>query len=247
MIEKGWICLYRKIRECWVWEDKPYSKGQAWIDLMLSANHDDRKIPLGNELIFVERGSFVTSEVKLMERWGWGKQKVRAFLKMLEQDGMICKKTDRKKTTITIVNYRDYQDYTYQNKTDNRPSSDHGQTTVRLPSDTNNNYNNDNNSNNDNKIYIPHQEIIDYLNLKAGTAYKGSSKKTQALIHARFNEKYTLDDFKKVILTSYYKHVILVQWLEKAESVQRGQNHLHQKIGRNLWSFLKERFHVKKT
>jgi hypothetical protein len=37
-----------------------------------------------------------------------------------------------------------------------------------------------------------------------------------------------------------------VQWLEKAESVQKGQNHLHQKIGRNSGSFLKERFHVKK-
>jgi hypothetical protein len=37
-----------------------------------------------------------------------------------------------------------------------------------------------------------------------------------------------------------------VQWLEKAESVQRGQNHLHQKIRRNLRGFLKERFHVKK-
>ncbi|ADE72324.1 hypothetical protein BMQ_pBM40038 (plasmid) [Priestia megaterium QM B1551] len=37
-----------------------------------------------------------------------------------------------------------------------------------------------------------------------------------------------------------------MQWLEKAESVQRGQNHLHLKIGRNLRGFLKEPFHVKK-
>jgi hypothetical protein len=37
-----------------------------------------------------------------------------------------------------------------------------------------------------------------------------------------------------------------VQWLEKAESVQRGQNHLHPKIERNLRGFLKEQFQVKK-
>ena len=41
--------------------------------------------------------------------------------------------------------------------------------------------------------------IVDYLNKKAGTAYKASSKKTKTLIHARMAEGFTLDDFKKVI------------------------------------------------
>ena len=51
----------------------------------------------------------------------------------------------------------------------------------------------------DKDIYIPYREVIDYLNSKAGTSYKCSTKKTQTLIHARFNEGFTLDDFKKVI------------------------------------------------
>jgi uncharacterized phage protein (TIGR02220 family) len=37
------------------------------------------------------------------------------------------------------------------------------------------------------------------LNSKCGTKYKSSSKKTQNLIKARFNEGFTLDDFKTVI------------------------------------------------
>lgn len=41
--------------------------------------------------------------------------------------------------------------------------------------------------------------IVEYLNGKANTNYKPSSKKTQSLIHARFNEGFTIDDFKKVI------------------------------------------------
>lgn len=41
--------------------------------------------------------------------------------------------------------------------------------------------------------------IVGYLNEKAGTNYKSSSKKTQTLIHARINEGFTVDDFKKVI------------------------------------------------
>ena len=41
--------------------------------------------------------------------------------------------------------------------------------------------------------------IIEYLNIKAGTNYKASSKKTQTCIHARLSEGFTIDDFKCVI------------------------------------------------
>ena len=46
-------------------------------------------------------------------------------------------------------------------------------------------------------IYIV--EIIDYLNEKAGTRYKPSSKKTKDLVNARLNEGFEVQDFKKVI------------------------------------------------
>lgn len=41
--------------------------------------------------------------------------------------------------------------------------------------------------------------VVDYLNMKAGTSYKDTSKKTQSLIHARAAEGFKLDDFKRVI------------------------------------------------
>lgn len=41
--------------------------------------------------------------------------------------------------------------------------------------------------------------IINYLNTKSNKNYKYSTKKTQALIHARCEDGYTIDDFKKVI------------------------------------------------
>lgn len=44
-----------------------------------------------------------------------------------------------------------------------------------------------------------YSSVIEYLNQKAGTKYKASSKKTQSLIHARTAEGFTLDDFKTVI------------------------------------------------
>jgi len=48
------------------------------------------------------------------------------------------------------------------------------------------------------KPTIPYEEIIDYLNLKAGTHYRATSKDTRELIKARFKD-FTLEDFKTVI------------------------------------------------
>ena len=44
-----------------------------------------------------------------------------------------------------------------------------------------------------------YKEIVDYLNQKAKTNYRHTSKQTQEKILARLKEKYTLDDFKSVI------------------------------------------------
>lgn len=148
---QGWISVHRKVTGSWLWEDRPFSFGQSWIDLLLMANHKDKKFPLGQEIIDVQRGSFITSELKLMNRWGWSKSKVRRFLTLLENDSMIVKKSDRKKTTLTICNYSDYQD----TETTEEPLKDHKRTIKRPLKDTNNNdnnVNNDNNENNDNTI-----------------------------------------------------------------------------------------------
>ena len=42
-------------------------------------------------------------------------------------------------------------------------------------------------------------EIIGYLNKRVGTHYRATTRKTQALIKARLNEGFTVDDFKQVI------------------------------------------------
>ncbi len=51
------------------------------------------------------------------------------------------------------------------------------------------------------KEKLPFSEIIDYLNEKTGKHYRPNTSKTQTLIRARFREKYTFEDFKKVIDT----------------------------------------------
>ena len=41
--------------------------------------------------------------------------------------------------------------------------------------------------------------IINYLNIKANTSYRTTTKNTQTLIKSRMNEGFTVEDFKKVI------------------------------------------------
>src|SRR5699024_9047311 len=168
-----------------------FSKFEAWIDLLMRANHKDNKVVLGNELIDVKKGQFITSELKLMESWRWGKSKTRNFLSLLEKDGMIVKKSDRKKTTITICNYSVYHD----NEKENRPQTDRKQTDNRPRADTINNVKNVKNVEED----IPYAEIVAYLNDMADKKYRPSTQKTKDLIKARWNEKHRLEDFKKVI------------------------------------------------
>lgn len=174
----GWIRIHRKIKDSFVWQDKPYSKGQAWIDLLLAVNYDDKNIIFDGNLLLVRRGSCITSVRKLAEKWGWSKDKVSKFLSLLEKDGMIDKDTNSKRTLITIANYGFYQDCkdsdkdtNNDKKQDNENNDDkvHDRDTDETPkrqradtektlTGTNNNINNYNNINN-NTYISPEPEI----------------------------------------------------------------------------------------
>ena len=106
---KGYIKLYRDIWDHWLWKDRPFSRGQAWIDLIMMMNHDDNKTLFMGKLILVKKGSKITSIRQLAERWGWSKMKVSRFLDVLESDNMLIQKRDSKKTLITLIKYEDYQ------------------------------------------------------------------------------------------------------------------------------------------
>ncbi|MEG0790961.1 MAG: conserved phage C-terminal domain-containing protein [Gordonibacter sp.] len=61
------------------------------------------------------------------------------------------------------------------------------------------------------KKEIPFAEIVRYLNEKAGKTFRSTSDATRQLIRARFDEGYTLDDFKRVIDNK------CASWLGEAE------------------------------
>ncbi|WP_027633079.1 hypothetical protein [Clostridium hydrogeniformans] len=172
---KGWVSLYRSIQDHWLWqEEEKYTKLQAWLYLLLSANHKEGKALIGNELVTVEVGCRITSIKKLMKKWGWGNTKVRNFLKLLEEENMI-EYSGEKYTLIRILNYEKYQKQTDKTpdipmdsvikQIDSKSTTNREQIDSKSQTNTNNNDNNENNDNNDNNYTSDSNEcrLAEYL------------------------------------------------------------------------------------
>lgn len=132
-MNKGWIKLHRKILDCWFWDEKPYDRARAWVDLLLLANHDDKKISFDGKPITIKRGQYLTSILKLSDRWGWSRNKTKRFLDALECDGMITTDRTNKRTLVNVVNYGIYQDSETTDEPTDEPTDgqqkDNGRTT----------------------------------------------------------------------------------------------------------------------
>ena len=109
MERPGYISVYRKIQDHWLWNEKPYHRAMAWIDIILSAQFHDSKVVVGGHVIDVPRGSWFVSLGTLETRWGWSKNKIRTFLRTLERDGMIHAEGTARGMLLTVVKYEDYQ------------------------------------------------------------------------------------------------------------------------------------------
>ena len=145
----GWISLHRKILENPILNrSRVYSNFEAWIWLLLKANHKDNKFMLGTELVKVKKGSMITSQKKLCRQFRWGSTKLRNFLKVLQKDKMLLLETNTQSTHITICNYDSYQD----SQTANKKQTTHAQRTNNARTTTNNNDNKVNNVNNNKRV-----------------------------------------------------------------------------------------------
>ncbi|HDJ2286917.1 TPA: DnaD domain-containing protein [Staphylococcus aureus] len=152
----GWISIDRSIQNHWLFKEKrTFSKFEAWIYLLMEANHSKAKVPIGNQIVTVERGQRLTSILTLSDLFNWSRFKVKTFLDLLESDGMLEVKTTSKYTLITIVNYDFYQSEQGRNQHQNdiKPTSKQHQSNINPTSkqhqtNTNNIDNKDNNEKN---------------------------------------------------------------------------------------------------
>ena len=113
MANNGWIKLHRKIMDGAYWLSEPFTRAQAWIDLLLLANHTPGHIRKRGILIEVQRGQVGFSEESLVARWKWSRGKVIRFLSELKSNQKISRnpvqQNPKLSSLITIVNYDLYQ------------------------------------------------------------------------------------------------------------------------------------------
>jgi hypothetical protein len=146
----GYIKLYRDIQFNKIWQEKPFTRGQAWVDMLLRCNHVCVQMPPQYQNIWVLRGQFLSSNIKLGEYWGWGECKVRRFMEYLETDKMITYIPKNKYTVYEILKYAELQaleSELYEAASDEQKTS-----RKRTKNEQKTTNNNDKNNKNDKKL-----------------------------------------------------------------------------------------------
>lgn len=109
MADGNWIKLNRKIWDNFIWSFEKPKYALAWIDILLLANYKDKKIMFDGRIEVIPRGSFITSMVKLADRWEVNRETVKRYLDLLQNEGMITYTSSNRRTLINVVNYEVFQ------------------------------------------------------------------------------------------------------------------------------------------
>tara|TARA_Y100000310_G_scaffold213286_1_gene214199 strand:- start:4955 stop:5770 length:816 start_codon:yes stop_codon:yes gene_type:complete len=107
--EPDWFLVNRKLIHDSRWLSEPFSRGQAWVDMVGLAQYKDGFIRVRGIRVDILRGQLGYSQLSLSKRWKWSRGKVRRFLEELEERQDVIQQNGHETTIITIVNYDVYQ------------------------------------------------------------------------------------------------------------------------------------------
>lgn len=116
---EGWIKIYRKIVENPYYFSEKFTRSQAWIDLLILANHKQGMFYIRGIKIIVKRGQIGWGVERLSQRWKWSRGKVERFLNDLEIENQIVRQKTNATTLISLVNYDLYQEDYKSNRASN--------------------------------------------------------------------------------------------------------------------------------
>ena len=150
---EGWIKLHRKIVDNPYYFSEPFTRSQAWVDLIILANHKDNFFYMRGVKVDVKRGQIGMSLENIAKRFRWSRGKAERFISELEKSNQIVRQKTNITTLFSIVNYNEYQSDSKADSNTNSKSNRKadGHQTVKQ-TDTNKNEKNDNNEKNEDKI-----------------------------------------------------------------------------------------------
>jgi len=101
-MNSGWIKLYRSITELAEFNEKPFDRFHALVDILLSVNHTEHEFYSKGVLIKLQPWQMITSIQILADRWGWSVNKVRRFIRQLNRQGIAHTNGTAHGTTLTV-------------------------------------------------------------------------------------------------------------------------------------------------
>ncbi|WP_201319089.1 conserved phage C-terminal domain-containing protein [Paenibacillus sp. EPM92] len=217
---QGWIKLHRKLLTSPFFADPNYLK--LWVLCLLKASHQSTKQLIGNQLIDLQEGQFVTGRHAIEEEFNKGikpslqlsSSTLWRMLSRFESEQMLNIKKTTKYSVVTVVNWSQYQDLdsiwtaNEQQLNTNKNVKNYKKKDLKrycsfspkkkIPSKKKDPDESEGKSvPKDNTAII--EQVIQYLNAKLDTKYRPSTKAIIEMINGRLNEGYGLDDFKYVI------------------------------------------------
>lgn len=115
---EGWVKLYRKTKDHWLWGSERRLKW--WLDILLTVNYTDSKVLIRGSLIDCKRGQSIRSLETWAKDWGVSKKTVKDFFLLLQKDNMIEYESVQISTRITVCNYDTYQDMVHGEETQSK-------------------------------------------------------------------------------------------------------------------------------
>lgn len=193
----SFIKLDRKLKN-WPYYNDPVMLS-VWIHLMMESCYSSCTSRFG---VALKEGQFITSQKKLADQCGISRQQLRTVLNKLEKENQIkidvikpstkglTNQSTNRLTLITLINWEKYQvgeNYQPTNQPSVQPITNQASTNIKriIKED-------------DRRIKEIYY-VVSYLNDRASTNFRPSSKNTKSHINARLEEGYTIEDFKKVI------------------------------------------------
>lgn len=113
-MSEGWVKIHRQMKDSDFWLSEKFTKPQAWVDLIMLANHKPKLLVIRGIEIQVNRGQCAYSELSLTKRWKWSRNKIRRFFGILSRSGKIEQQKTNVTSLITILKYEEYQNTEHQ-------------------------------------------------------------------------------------------------------------------------------------
>lgn len=115
MARKGYIKLYRQVIDDDIWTDP--AKFKLWTLCLMKASHKPQKVVVGNRIIELKPGQFVTGRDELASEYNRGSKKkdlvtgvsLYKWLEIFQKTKKLYIEKTTKYTVITVLNWDKYQ------------------------------------------------------------------------------------------------------------------------------------------